>query len=203
MDISIAVALYLSQTLTAAMIIVLLLVWWRQHRMLSRTVIRWRWVFFILASIHMLFVAGHGLDLWRAYSKNTILRPLLPPHSRFLYNVLWRDTQTMLVGWVSGFVLYAVLNWFFLRRHQGAFLDREDALLICLTTVIVGWPGVLILLAAIFLLSVLGLILKILFRRKKLTDRIVITPYIIPAAILIIVFKDYLLNLTHLTVIRF
>lgn len=82
-------------------------------------------------------------------------------------------------------------------------LDVRDVQLLVLGLVATGWPAGLIFLAGVFALSVIGMITLVTLRKKKVTDRLIVTPYIIPAAIMTLIFKAWLLDWTGLIKIRF
>lgn len=127
----------------------------------------------------------------------------LPPHNQYLLTEAISGLQPIIVGAIHSAIWFALLWFIFLRRGKGMMLDVQDVQLLVLGLLAVGWPAGLIFLAATFLLAVVGMIGLVIVRKKKLNDRLVITPYIIPAAILTLFFGSWAMRLTHLDKIRF
>lgn len=106
----------------------------------------------------------------------------------------------------SGLIATAVILVFGLwavRRQRFTQFGADDWLGLSLGTLAVGWPAVLPFLGLVILLSILGLVAQILIRKKTLADRLIITPYILPAAIVTLIIKAPVLAFTHLDKIRF
>lgn len=121
----------------------------------------------------------------------------------FVTGIVWRYMQGIVVGWFLAASL-GVLSWYlFLKRGRGSLLDADDIFLLLIGTAAIGWPGVFVFLALLFALSILFMLGLVLLRKKSLSDRLVITPYIIPTAIITLIFQTELLVFTHLYVIRF
>lgn len=140
---------------------------------------------------------------WYYLSELKYAAAYLPPHSQFFL----RQAQAGLTNYLAGLAGAAGLlgaGWYvFIRRLRGEFLDGDDLMLLVIGALAVGWPAVLVFLAVTFALSVFGLLGLIVIRRKTIHDRLIITPYIIPAAILTLIFRVPLLEFTHLIKIRF
>lgn len=111
--------------------------------------------------------------------------------------------SSIVSGWISAVLLFSLLYFFFLYKKNETFLDKNDVMIIVLGAAAVGWPAVFVFLALVFVLSVLAMLALVVLKKKTLADRLVITPYIIPAAVLTLIFGNYLLQITHLNVIRF
>lgn len=127
----------------------------------------------------------------------------LPPYNQYFLTQAIGGVQTLAVGAIHAAIWLLILWYFFLYRGKGVLLDVVDAQLIILSLVAVGWPAGLVFLACNFALAVIGMIVLVVLRKKSLTDRLVITPYIIPAAILTLFLGHYVLAWTHLDKIRF
>jgi|GEM_PF-2429500 len=127
--------------------------------------------------------------------------------SRVTFEILTRQLlyqmYQLVMGWVISGIGFFVLNWFFLKRHRGLMLDVLDIQRLVIGMIIVGWPRIPIYIALVFILSVLGMIGLLIFRRKKLSDRLIITPYIIPAAIVTLILGQRVLEVTRLWMLSF
>lgn len=140
---------------------------------------------------------------WHRLAGNPATKNLLWPKSDYLVRHVMTDMTSLITGWGVGVLLLLFCGWFFLRRGGGKLLDGKDIGLLFFASVAVGWPSFLIVLGMVFILAVLWMILLVLLRKKTIHDRLVISPVIIPAAILTLIFQEQLLTLTHLAKIGF
>lgn len=140
---------------------------------------------------------------WYRLAGNPVTKGLLWPQSDYLVRHAMVDLTSLIAGWGVGVILLLVCGWFFLRRGGGKMLDGMDAGLLFFASVAVGWPSFLIVLGMTFVLAMLWMMLLVIIRKKTLHDRLVISPVIIPAAILTLIFQEQLLTLTHLANIGF
>lgn len=176
----------------------LVLAWYKRQR-LARA-----WTHFAaLAGLQALNLAGYSWVLWQWYQAT-------PTRQTFVWSSKLPYIQNLVtaviplcVGWLFATVLALFLWWLFVRRTKEQFLDATDVWLVVLGVAAVGWPAALVYLAMVFLISVLGMLVLIIFRRKQLSDRLVITSYIVPAAIATLAFHDTLLRLTFIWKIGF
>ncbi|MFC1687579.1 hypothetical protein ACFL0L_03295 [Patescibacteria group bacterium] len=74
-----------------------------------------------------------------------------------------------------------------IKKKWDSLLTQEEILLLSLGVGIVGWPNVFILVALIFILTVIRKLIYIALRKEKASDRIVILPAI-PISIIITIF---------------
>lgn len=142
-----------------------------------------------------------GYALWY-YNQSPIGRNLLPPHSLYFYQQLGVALSNM----ISGIIAAACILVFGLVSTRSGRLSQfgaDDWMALTLGTLAVGWPAVLPFLAIVVLLSILGLITQIVLRKKTLADRLILTPYILPGAIITLIIKSPVLTFTHLDKIRF
>ncbi len=157
-----------------------------------------------LVLVGQLLVTGVNIYYFISQLQHSVFqRPLLSLHSTYFVGQVWSLFQTLLAGWISA----AILGWFayiiFIRIGREQMFDRQDVWLAVIGAAIVGWPGILIFLAITFVLAVVAMLGLVIFRKKKVSDRLVITPYIFPAVIVTLLAGPYLLALTHLDKIRF
>lgn len=136
------------------------------------------------------------------YLRNGFGRLLLPPHSYFFYHQFGAALSNILSGLIASAVILFFGLWLVHQKKMTQF-GTDDWLGLSLGTLAVGWPAVLPFLGLTIAMSIFGFIFQILLRKKTLTDRLVITPYIMPAGIVVLVAKAQILALTHLDKIRF
>lgn len=139
----------------------------------------------------------------REYAVDPVKKFLLPPHSTILWRHASTDVTALVTGWIFALVLLVVLWRYCIIRRRGELLDGVDIALLVLGAAAVGWPAVFIFLVLVFAVTVIGMLILVLLRRRAITDRFVITPFILPAAILTLLFHAWLLRLTHLGRIGF
>lgn len=182
----------------AAVITIALLMSWRDVR--NQHVLRPIW---LIAAAQIIATFWYGWVLWSSLS---IYFP--DSHGQILWQPLYLTQlqytlKVILFGWLTAAILGYLLILIFIRRLRGAFIDRDDILLIIIATSAVGWPSVFIFLGLCFVLSVSALILLVLLKKRHLTERLVITPYIIPAALLALLLQSWLLRTTSLWRLQF
>lgn len=156
-----------------------------------------------VAVVQIVEIITYGLLLWVLIANHQHGNVFLPPHNSFLLIRVAQNTTALLAGWIASAVLFIVLSLIFVRRGHGMLLDGNDVLLLVLCAAVVGWPEVLLFLAILFALTIIWMIVLIIRKQKTIQDRIIITPMIIPAAIITIIFHFQLLAITHLGKIRF
>jgi hypothetical protein len=148
------------------------------------------------------FGLSSAYTVWKL-NQDPVQRFLLPPHSSWLWEYLGRGGANMLAGWCFTLGFGLVLWWLFIRATGRRLADQRDVILIVLGMAVIGWPGMLLFWGMIFIISILAMIYLVVTKKKSAQDRLLITPYIIPAAILTLIFKIPLLEITHLVKIRF
>lgn len=180
---------------------ILLIVWYRRWK--GKTIRQQSFavgaIFFVqLASLITYYAAW-----WHRLASNQVTKYLLWPKSNYLVVHVSSDLKALIAAWVVGALILWFLGWWFVKRGGERMLDRSDVGLLFFMTVAVGWPSFFIAFAMVFALAILLMFVLLILRKKSLHDRLVISPVIIPAAIMTIVFQEYLLTLTHLTKIGF
>lgn len=160
-------------------------------------------LFWLVAGLQVFSLLMGGFLYALALRASQFGRYLFSMHNNLVLSQGWEQMQTVLAGWIAAVLLMGMLWYLFLKRGRGEMLDSIDVATIMLGAVAVGWPSTFIFLAISFALTVLGMIVLIIFRKKSINDRLIVTPFIIPAAILTLFFGPYLLALTHLDKIRF
>lgn len=136
------------------------------------------------------------------YRESPIGKNLLPPHSTFFLQQVGAYMSNVVSGIIASAVVLMFGLWL-VHKQRATQFGVDDWLLLSIGTLVVGWPAVLPFLALVIFMSMIGLIIQILLRKKSLTDRLIITPYIMPAAIVTLAAKAQILVLTHLDKIRF
>lgn len=159
----------------------------------------------LLALFQMVVIVFIGFFSWYKLSHSTdaVAKAYQFPHSTFLVDQMTRNVTSLLAGWGAAALLMYIMWFIFLKRGHGGMFDALDLVLLTVGAIAVGWPAVLILLLVIFCLAILGMFVLVLLKKKSLNDRLIITPYIIPSAILTLVLGAYPLAWTHLDKIRF
>jgi hypothetical protein len=140
---------------------------------------------------------------WNRLAGNPVTKRLLWPTSDYLVRHAMVDITSLIAGWGAGVVLLLGCGWFFLRRGGGKMLDGMDVGLLFFASVAVGWPSFLIVLGMTFVLAIVWMVFLVIIRKKTLQDRLIISPVIIPAALITLIFQERLLTLTHLVKIGF
>jgi len=157
----------------------------------------------VVLSVQFLLFIWYAIWFWRSLSSGAIGQYFSSWNNSFFLTKISQNLTSLTVGWIAGAVVLVLLGFTFLKRKKEEVLDRYDILAIFLGAVIVGWPDVLVFLATIFALSLISMIILVIMRKKSLNDRLVITPFIFPSAIITLWVGPYLLALTHLDKIRF
>ncbi len=184
-------------------IVILLVAWYVLVTNHPRKFRRAAIVLVVLASSQLAVIVYTYGRWWVTLAGDDIASKLLPPHSLFYLAKVQTTVTSLAIGWVAALLLFWFLRRFFLVRHQGNFLDHADAALLTIGAGAVGWPSIFPFLAIVFILSVVFMIVLVIIRRRSVTDRLVITPAIIPAAIIVLIWQGWLLTITHLIKIGF
>lgn len=120
----------------------------------------------------------------------------------FFADSLERYAVQFLAAAASALILWLVLLG--LRRiSQRNFYDVREAGMVAVAALIAGWPGVFVFLALLFIVVLLGGVIRILIGKGTIADRFIIGPMIPVAAIGVVWFGNYLVGLVGLEVIRF
>jgi hypothetical protein len=150
----------------------------------------------------VLLVQGLGL-VWQIQERQEALQKVLGTFSL----PVWKSEATQaitsqLVNWLFALLIGSSLWWVFPKRGRRDALDERDILLFALGIMVTGWPAGLIFLVLSFGLAALGLLVFISLRRRQASERLIVTPFIMPAAMITYVFSSQLLAWTGLLVIR-
>jgi hypothetical protein len=140
---------------------------------------------------------------WYRWSHDALLQYYVPPKGVYFFQQVTRHGVTLLAALLVAGVVYWLCDLIFIRRGKELMLDRRDVLLLTLATAGIGWPGVFIYFFIVLALSVVWMIAQIIARRKSMSDRLIITPMIAPAALITFAFKTSLLLGTYLYKIQF
>jgi hypothetical protein len=162
----------------------------------------WPWVFTV-AIIQAVALGLYGLLLWRWFHADPYRLVRIQANQAYFTIQLMSPVFALVATWLTALAAGFALVKIFIQRTKSAFLDLTDVALLVVGMAMVGWPSAFIFLAAVFVLSVAAMLVLVMIRKKKVTDRLVITPYIIPAAIAVLLCRDWLLHITYLWKINF
>ena len=185
----------------AALSLVLVLWWWRlRRRSIQRSD---RWIILAVGGIQVASMAVYYAMFWHQLAAGQTTSLLLQNGAQYVWRHALTDLTSLTVGWLVALALLWFVRWFFLMRGRGMMIDGTDGALLVVAAAAAGWPGIFLMLAATFVLSILAMIVLVILRKKTLQDRLIITPYIIPATVFVLIFSDWLLAWTHLAKIGF
>jgi len=85
-------------------------------------------------------------------------------------------------------LIMLILSFLALRFYRRSMIDKIDLYIIFITTLVVGYPNVFVLLAGVFLLMILVQVVKIV---KKKNERLAISPYLLSLAIIILILNNF------------
>lgn len=162
----------------------------------------WPFAVTTIVLLTAIFVTGEFLSYLDSRDKD-LAKYFYPPYSHDYLSRAFHAFSGIYSGWIAAGVLGAMLYLLFIRIGKENLLDRRDIWLMVLGAVCVGWPGLLVFLGFIFGLSILGMMTLVIMKKKTLHDRLIITPFIVPAAVLTLFTSSYLLTITNLYKIRF
>lgn len=102
---------------------------------------------------------------------------------------IYELTGEVLLQWGFSLSIGLVVGaiFFLIKKKWDMLLSKEEILLLSFGVGIIGWPNLFILVALIFVLTVIRKLIYIALRKEKASDRIVILPAI-PIAIIITIF---------------
>lgn len=132
-----------------------------------------------------------------------VSRKLLPPYSTFYLSHLQTEVTALAVSWLVTLLVWWGGRWWFLQRTKGRMLDGLDVMLLVIGVAAIGWPGLFLYGAALFIVSVLAMVALVIIGQKRMTDRLIVTPYIIPVAVIMLFLRAWLLGGTGLWRIGF
>ena len=156
----------------------------------------------LILMIQVLVIVVSFVDRYVGLGGEKLGPYLLPPKNPFLIASAFRQLQTVLAGWVVTLFFFLLMS-FSQRRFPKRLVLETDLAMFLLGLGAVGWPANLIFLALTFFITAVGMSILLLFRRRNLQDRLVISPFIIVATLLTLALKPWLLSITHLSSIRF
>lgn len=170
---------------------------------LRKRIFPWRKIIFFLVLIQLAGIFVTAFFFTKKIQDDSLDRYLLRPDSPYIWQQVITLLRPFVAGWLAAGALFAILAWVFIRRTRERLLDRTDVMLLTISVAAVGWPTVFILLGMTFAFTVVGMLVMVAMRRRTLADRLIITPFIIPAALVTLALEPWLLNLTGLIKIRF
>ncbi len=196
---------YMSELIRLILLdLVLALVFWRLLR--QRWTLGTRSVLFGLCGVFGVLFANVALDairLWSNYAKDPIQQFFLPPHSTVILEHIWRLGQPVLVAGIFAAAFFSLLA-FAKRRWKLEQYSETDLALLTIAVLVSGWPGFFVTLVALFLVALVANLALALRNPKQLSQaRLVITPYILPVAAVLLWFLPKLIHVTSLEKIRF
>lgn len=153
------------------------------------------WVTFIFILTDILFVAWVAIEAYLRWSDpacGSLCAANLPPYSDYWYRETFGRFGAYFGAQILTGLVFGAAFWWFARRTGGEVIDRDDVFLLTLSGMMVGWPNVLLFLAALFACSVAVYLLKRRWRSRVTNPRVVITPLIPLAAAAIVLWGDWL-----------
>lgn len=123
---------------------------------------------------------------------NDFTRYLLPPHQPIRYFIGYAWTHFWLGAVISvGMPLIVFLFFVILRKIKKEALGGEEAGIIFLTSLVAGWPNIIIFLPLAFIFALLTAVFRKIFLKD---DHISVSLPFLLAALIIILFGDYLFS---------
>ncbi len=163
----------------------------------------WPQIFWVVITCQLLLTGNNVFSLVMRMRNSFFTKELVNFQKPYLPGQIFTMVQPLLAGWIAAGIIGLLGYYFFIRRGHEQLFDRRDLWLVVIGCAIVGWPAIFVFLASIFVCSVLVMLFLVIIRKKSMTDRLVVTPCILPAAIITILIGPFVLPLTHLDVIRF
>lgn len=191
----------LSWGTTAALVLVLIV--WERHLRRASSVREVRWVIYTVLGIQVASYIIYYSLWWHQLANDPVQKHLLWPESDYMLRQLLIHISSLVAGWLSSLAVLLTLWYYFIKRGKGLMLDGADVARFVVATLVTGWPSFLFVFALSFVLGVLWMLAQVLAQKKTLQDRLVITPAILPAAIIALVFQSQLLGFSHLEKIAF
>lgn len=170
------------------------------HRPLKTRIIVWGMVGFAILSLLQIgiqaYIYNGQLEAEQGPNKYLSVR-----YSDFVYSLGWRSVMQLGYNVLFGFTVGAVF-YFLHRASKGLLLDTQDILLIGFSAMITGWPNFLITTALIFIVTIFLKILFVVFHKEKLSERIIVTPAIPWALLVMFFFGNFLAQAVGLYALR-
>ncbi len=177
--------------------------------------ISYQWLIFSAVAIHLLcvfFVVGGQYYIWATSSDLTrallsaplpaeaplpaILEWMRPYFSHslgyFFYYVFGRFFLNIIILFVVTGFFYAVLKFLFFSQKNYGTNDPE---ILCILMLVVGWPGIAVLIPLGFVLAIFFSIIALVFLKENQTS---LTPAFLVATPITIIGAKTILNLLHL-----
>jgi len=122
-------------------------------------------------------------------------------YSNKIYDLLTSDIERFGLHLALGVFIFFVFI-IAAKKTKGVLLSVNDVLLLSLAAVITGWPNFAIAIGLIFALTICLKFIRIALRKEKLSDRIIITPAIPVATVIMVFFGNYLSALLGLSTLQ-
>lgn len=140
--------------------------------------------------LNRLYEASDGV--WKYYSLS---------HSDALYESFTNSMERLGISAILGLAVFIVF-FVIARLSRARIVDIEDTLLLTLGALASGWPNFILFIGVVFVLTVAIKIIRVALKKESLRDRIIITPAI-PLALIVMVYLGSLLaEWTQLSAIR-
>lgn len=154
---------------------------------------------FLLVTLSV--IVAQSFSLFSNYYNSSFLKNLI-----FQTDFYWVKVTRLVVSQVISvfFALFFSLIFFFLaRKTHEELIDALDVFFLSFSLLVIGWPNFLLFLILLFLMAVMAGLIQAAVKRNGFNQRFILTPYIIPAFILILWLGNFLARLTLLDKIRF
>lgn len=150
-------------------------------------------VILIAFFLHVLMIFEEAFSTNSATFESISARAILiPTGERLLMHIIYTS--------IIATVLWLFFAWI-AHKTQNKYLDHADALVLSFGILISGWPNLFLFLFLVFLFTAIWSLGAMLFKRTSQL-RIPITPFFIFAGVVILLWGDYLSQLTGLYAIR-
>ena len=155
----------------------------------------------IFLLITILMITSQAFSLFNHYRQSSYLQYLLTRTDFYWVKV----TRLMVSQVVSVFfaLFFSLIIFFFAKETHQEIIDAFDFFLLSFSLLVLGWPNFLLFLILLLLMAMAGGLIQVARKKSNLQARFVLTPYIIPAFLLILWFGNFLAKLTFLDKIRF
>ena len=158
--------------------------------------------FLIFLMTNVLALAAWAFNQYLGLSLDPLGRYYLPPYSGYLFEKITGHINSAVISALIAFAFYLVI-FAFARKTREEIIDAFDTVLIGLGLLIIGWPNLFIFLGLIFAFTLLGGLLTVIIKRRGLTTRFIITPYLPLAFLITLWFGPYLSSFIGLDKISF
>lgn len=165
----------------------------------NRRFVKLSLLIFLLMTV--LVIASQALDLFLHYRQTPYLHYLLT-QTDYYWLKITRLIVSQVVSVFFAFI-FSLVIFFLAQKTQQEIIDALDVFLLSFSLLVLGWPNFLLFLILLLLMVVVGGLIQVVTKKSNWQGRFILTPYILPAFLLILWFGNFLARLTGLDKIRF